>query len=227
MTRVHIVVEGQTEEAFVNDVLAPELWPADVYPTAILLGPPRHRGGRVSFDRVVEHLARLLGRDAGASCTTLLDFYGCGVGFPPVPSGTPGAVAATSMERAVHARLSADLPDQRLDVRCFPYFQLHEFEALLFSDPVAFARGIYRQDLDSHFAAVRGAFPTPEDINDDPSTAPSKRVIAADPGYQKVLAGTLAALSVGLPAMRRECPRFDAWVGRLLALAGGPATGRP
>ena len=39
---------------------------------------------------------------------------------------------------------------------------------------------------------------------------------------KKVLGGTQAALSVGLPAMRQQCPRFDRWVAQLLALSVGP-----
>ena len=43
-------------------------------------------------------------------------------------------------------------------------------------------------------------------------TAPSKRILAIIPGYQKPLTGTLAALEIGLAAMRVECPHFDEWL---------------
>ena len=43
MTQVTVIVEGQTEESFVKDVLAPELWPRDVYLKPILLGVPGHK----------------------------------------------------------------------------------------------------------------------------------------------------------------------------------------
>ncbi|MGH9723214.1 MAG: DUF4276 family protein [Bryobacteraceae bacterium] len=36
--------------------------------------------------------------------------------------------------------------------------------------------------------------------------------------YEKVIEGTLAARTVGIEAMRRECPRFRDWLVRLEAL---------
>lgn len=37
--------------------------------------------------------------------------------------------------------------------------------------------------------------------------------------YDKVLHGSLIAKRIGLAAIRAKCPRFDAWVRRLEALA--------
>jgi hypothetical protein len=56
---------------------------------------------------------------------------------------------------------------------------VHEFEGLLFSDPEAFAAklGVARQT----FRKIRDAFASPEDINDDPNSAPSKRVLRLYP----------------------------------------------
>ena len=62
---------------------------------------------------------------------------------------------------------------------------------------------------------IRDTFSTPEDINDSTETAPSKRVLELCTGYRKPLHGTLAALEVGIEAMRRECPHFRDWVERL------------
>jgi hypothetical protein len=122
------------------------------------------------------------------------------------------------IEQAVKADIVAEVPDLRADVRFLPYLQLHEYEGLLFSDPAAFASGIGLHHLATQFQAIRSAFPTPEDINDDPNTAPSKRALGAHPSYQKVLDGTLAAQAVGITRMRQECPHFRAWVEQLEAL---------
>ena len=63
--------------------------------------------------------------------------------------------------------------------------------------------------------AIRNRFSTPEEINDSPATAPSKRVESLVPRYQKPLMGTLAAQQVGLAAIRKACPHFDNWVRTL------------
>ena len=111
-----------------------------------------------------------------------------------------------------------EIADFRPDVRFIPYLQLHEYEALLFSDPIAFASGINQPQLASRFQQIRDEFPTPEDIDDDPQTAPSKRILATYRAYQKVLDGTLGARAVGIERMRQECPHFHEWVQRLEAL---------
>ena len=53
---------------------------------------------------------------------------------------------------------------------------------------------------------------SPEEINDDPQTAPSKRILNIFPKYKKVTDGTQIALKVGLEQIRKECPHFDEWM---------------
>ena len=72
--------------------------------------------------------------------------------------------------------------------------------------------------LAGQFQEIRDTFPTPEDINDDPLTAPSKRILAAYPQYSKILHGTVAARAIGVAAMRQECPHFRNWLDRLAGL---------
>ena len=99
--------------------------------------------------------------------------------------------------------------------RFIPFVMMHEFEALLFSDCELFALGIGQPELAERLQAIRDAFGSPEEVDDSPDTAPSKRILALIPGYQKPLTGTLAALEIGLATMRVECPHFDEWLKRL------------
>ena len=94
---------------------------------------------------------------------------------------------------------------------------MHKFEAMLFSDCAAFSHGIGNPALAIQFQAVRDAFASPEEIDDSPLTAPSKRVENLVPGYTKPLLGTLAALEIGLEAIHKECPHFRNWLDRLEA----------
>jgi hypothetical protein len=223
VTRVVVIVEGQTEESFVNDVLAEAMWPAEVYLTPILLGVPGHKGGRTSYARVKKDVLLHLKQDKAAYCSTMLDFYGLGPGFPgtPVPIGLTSIAKAARVEQAMKADVCELVPDLRPDVRFLPYVQMHEYEGLLFSDPRLFAEAINQRHLAEAFQEVRAGFPTPEDIDDDPITAPSKRILRAFGSYRKVLDGTIAARRVGIEAMRRECPHFRDWLARLQALAQG------
>ena len=214
MTRIYVVVEGQTEESFVNDVLAPALTARRIYFYPILLAG---RGGNVNYARVQKDVLRQLKQDRSAYCTTMLDFYGLGKDFPgtPLPPNLSNLDKVTHIEQAVSGDIIAQAPGLRPDVRFIPHPQLHEFEGLLFSDPTAFASGINQSNLAGQFQSIREGFPTPEDINDGPASAPSKRVLRLCGSYRKVLNGTQAAKNVGVDAMRRECPHFREWFERL------------
>jgi hypothetical protein len=223
MMRVKLVVEGQTEESFVNNILAPILWPRQVYLIPVLLGAPGHQGGNTSYARVKKDVLLQLKQDRTACCSTMLDFYRLGRGFPgtPAPPNLPNLEKVARIEEAVRADILNQAPDLRPDIRFLPYLQLHEYEGLLFSDPAAFALGIGQHHLAQRFAAIRAQFGTPEDIDDGPDTAPSKQVLAAYPAYHKVPDGTLAAQAVGVESMRRECPHFRQWLEQLESLGNG------
>jgi hypothetical protein len=214
------MVEGQTEESFVRNVLAEVLWASNVHPTPILLGTSGHKGGRTSYARVKRDVVVLLKQDRAAYCSTMIDLYGLGPGFPghPPPDHLSNIEKVRHVERAVKEDICEELTDLRPELRFIPYLQLHEYEAILFSDPAAFAAGISHPNLQRQFQRIRDEFDSPEDINNDPETAPSKRVIAACPSYRKVIEGTQAAAAVGIATMREQCQHFREWIELLEAL---------
>jgi hypothetical protein len=220
LIRLYVVVEGPTEESFVANVLAASLWPRQMYLTPIILGPPGHKGGNPNYARVRKDIVTLLKQDRTAYCSTMIDFYGLGKGFPgtPPPDNLSNLDKVRRIEQAVREDVARELADLRADVRFLPYLQLHEYEGLLFSDPQAFASGIGQHHLAGHFQTIRNAFPTPEDINDAPNTAPSKRIADAYQAYSKPIDGLRAARAVGIDKMRGECPHFREWVEKLEAL---------
>jgi hypothetical protein len=219
--RVFVLVEGPTEESFVKGPLADHLSRRQVYLTPIILGVPGHKGGRTNYARVWKDLLRQLKQDPTAYCSTMIDYYGLGLGFPgtPLPPHLGNLQKVEYIERAIKDDICARLPDFRPDVRLIPYLSLHEYEALLFSDPDAFAQALRQPKLAYHFHRVRDDFPTPEDIDDSLESAPSKRVIAIYSAYRKVIEGTLAAKAVGIDRMRQECEHFRHWLERIEALA--------
>ena len=105
--------------------------------------------------------------------------------------------------------------------RALPYVQKHEFEGLLFSDVSAFS-ALVDAPLESVdlLGNIRSGFATPEDINDNKATAPSRRIKGVIPHYRKPLHGPLVAMEIGLEAIRAECPRFNEWMISLESLPG-------
>ena len=221
MSRLIVHVEGQTEESFVNRVLAPHLYDCGYTSVgARLLGNARQRsrrGGIRRWEVVRDGILSHLKADEGLSVTTMVDYYGLPTTWPgrAEAPALPFPDRAGAVESEILDDVSGELGDGFDRQRFIPYVIMHEFEGLLFSDPEGFGRGIGRADLPQEFRAIRNEFETPEHINDSPTTAPSKRVLGLVPGYQKPLFGILAALEIGLEAIRRECPQFSDWIARL------------
>lgn len=204
MIRLAVSVEGETEEEFVKASLAPHLRSNDVYATPVLIGRARRPirgGGNVSIDRLVQEMRHL--SKSFDAVTSLVDFYG----FRGKGSKSPNELV-----EALRNRIS-----QFDETSVFPYVQPHEFEGLLFSNVEAFGKVLPDAPVDE-LKSIRSAFDTPEEINDHPEAAPSKRIKALIPRYRKTLHGPLLAREIGLGTMRRECPLFDAWLETLEAL---------
>lgn len=219
MRRLVVVVEGQTERQFVNELLAPAVHAAsggEVWPEAVLIGTPGQKGGRVSLTRIASDTKRLIDhRDAVV--TTLVDFYGRQKPWPLSDALPQNASSderqAAAEEDILEALRAAGVGSSTLQ-RFHPYVQMHEWEALLFSDLEATEEALAVLGLARKLRDERGWRDTPEDVNDGKQTAPSKRIIGIDPSYEntKVVRGNAAAAAIGLPKMRAACPRFDAWV---------------
>ena len=222
MSRVIAVVEGQTEQGFVRDVLAPFLATKNVNMAARLVGKPGHKGGDCRYPRAKRDVLLLLRQESATVVTTMFDFYALPDSWPGRTEAkkAPFCRKADIVETAVKKDILGELGTSFDERRFCPYIQMHEFEALLFSNPDRFAQEIQRVDLSAKFRAIREEFQTPEDINDSPETAPSKRIENLFPRYEKPLFGVLAVVGIGLPAIRLECPHFNDWLNRLEALPG-------
>lgn len=135
MKRVLILVEGQTEETFVRDVLAPHFITRNVALTPKILVTRRvksgghFKGGVVNYAQVKRELHLLLADTGAERITTMLDYYGLPEDFP----GLAGRPSGTCYQRVEHVEraFQADIAHPRF----LPYLALHEFEALLFTEP--------------------------------------------------------------------------------------------
>lgn len=213
MRRVNIVVEGQTEETFVRDVLVHHLAALNVFVTARMVATsPGFRGGLVAYGKAKRDIERWLKQDKEALVSTMFDLYALPADFPqrdvPRQQGETAHDWALRMEKAFAAELN--------NPRFIPYLQVHDYEALLFSDVTLLGTQLAATPREqAKLQEIRSSFPTPEDINDSPQTAPSKRLLKLFPAYQKPVDGVLSAQKIGLQVMRRECPHFAEWLASL------------
>lgn len=224
MIRLKIVVEGHTEREFVKRVLAPSLGyeTYDVKPIVVSNTPVRqsqdHLGGG-NFGNALRDIRNVL-EDQAAYCTTMFDYYGLPDDFPGLNADDcPPPPRLSARINHLERSLAQEIGDTH---RFIPYLQVHEFEALLFADVETIrnalkAHGSTESRLDD-LRMIVNHFDHPEQIDDGPDTAPSKRLQDLFPRYDKVFHGEMIAHDIGLPRIRDACPHFNDWVSRLETL---------
>lgn len=216
MKRLIIVCEGPTEREFCINTLAPELFRYGICVEAPLV--KKSNGGIVPWPAIKRQIEMHL-HEGEARVSMLVDYYGIKDSYL-FPGWEESKNIASKEDRwkFLCDRMGADIAPQ-LAPRFIPYMQIHEFESLLFSDIDVFKNNFDNNELD--FSILEDAvreFPNPEDINTRPSLAPSKRLIKAIPGYDKIIYGDCLASEIGLERIREKCPLFNQWFSYLLSI---------
>ena len=210
MIRLHMIVEGQTEEAFVNSVLVEHLALGGVFADVRCVETGRqrrlrrtYRGGLVNYEKAKNDLLRWMKEDQNSEVyfTTMFDLF-------RLPSGFPQYAEAKKKPDPYQrvGRLEEGFAGDLSHPRFLPYIQLHEFEALLLASPAHF--DVMFPDAEKavgNLCDMAAKFESPELIDDGPETAPSKRIIKEIPTYEsrKASAGPAIAARIGLDTIRK------------------------
>lgn len=223
MRHVIVFAEGQTEERFIKELVAPSLYHINIYVLPQLLNTSKSsKGGAVSFDRLKFNARNTLRSRQDVILSTFLDLYALETDFP--------GFEAAKLKADVYDRvetLEQALRDEIVDYvgcrqeRFVPHIQPYEFEGLLFSDvsklvevEVGWAAKI------NNLEGIRNDVPNPEHINDGYETKPSKRLEnLLTPRYRKTTHGPRAAQKISLTVIENECPHFKNWMDSLRQLA--------
>lgn len=213
MKRVYIVVEGQTEQEFVNSVISPYLQESGILSvTPVLVRTSRTgRGGMVSYSHLANTIKPLLmSPKSDYIVTTFIDFFRLPHDMPHYEDCMKKPDKIEQI-RSLEAAINETIDDRRF----FSYIQLHEFEALLFSSNKGFEY-YFSEELAAKTASIISSYDNPEDINISPEGAPSKRLLAIKSDYNKVLEGNLIALEIGIKSILEKCPRFAEWIKAII-----------
>lgn len=203
MTRLAIVVEGQTEEEFVKQIIAPELASSNTVVEAININ------GDVRTSTLAKEMGILY--ETNDHVTSLVDLY---------EYTNRNKRSKLELENAITERMKQKIGNGFDPEKVTAYIQQYEFESLLFSDPQSFKKAIpgVTHQICNDISRIRNCFNTPEDINDTQETAPSNRLKRLIQNYHKVSHGIGVAKHTGLNKIRQECPGFNKWLCKLESL---------
>ena len=220
MIRIYVLCEGQTEESFVKELLFPYFFQYDITLIPIICLTKReysgvkYRGGVSKYEKIKKELIMLCKSHPSEYVTMMFNFY-------RMPLDTPGFSSIPYfgnqiMEKAIYVedKIKQDIKERNF----IPNILMHEFEGLLFSSPVAFSYCNLSTDILDQMREIRNEFESPEHINDGINTAPSKRILALYPAYNKVADGVNIAKDIGLSKISAECCHFAAWLDKIMSL---------
>lgn len=218
MKRLIIIVEGQTEEEFVNISLKNYLSEKGIFSvSAIKIQTSKgHKGGFVKYTHLKRDIQKVI-RESDVIVSTFLDFF-------RIPTSVPNYDEMdqyTNVDDKIDILLEG-ISDDIDNPKFIPYIQKFEFEALLFSSNDGFEEMYDKPKIVQATQAIIDTYDNPEDINNHPNTAPSKRLIniLAENGekYDKIVEGNLIAETIGIETIIEKCPRFKNWLKMLVEI---------
>ena len=217
MTRIklNITTEGETELKFVKNTLAIYLsrFNVDVLARCVKTSTG-FRGGITTYKKAKNDIRAWLKQNHSSEWkfTTMFDLY-------RLPKDFPGYQDALKQNdpyekvRVLEDAFKKDIDDYRF----IPYIQLYEFEALIFADPEKLILEFpdKEKSIQKLVEMARGG--NPELINDQPDTAPSKRIIKEIKVYEKnkSTSGPNVVESIGIMRLKEKCRHFSEWIAKL------------
>jgi len=218
MKRIYIYCEGQTEESFVNELLYTPFLTKGILLVPIICTTKRetsglkYKGGVSVYGKIRAELVKLCRSHQREYVTMLFDYYG----LPPDTPGMETLPKGPPLDRILYLEknIGKDIGAENF----IPNLVMHEFEGLLFSSPEAFSYCVQSESSILELKKIRDAHSSPEDIDNDPITAPSKRILKIYPPYRKVLHGISIARDIGIHTIANECKHFGNWLMRISAI---------
>lgn len=214
MIRVHIFCEGQTEETFVKSVLQKYLCNQNIFANPILLRTSSAgKGGVVTYEKIKRQIEIKCKEDSDSYITTMIDFYGLPKDFPnkrDIEAVPDNYKKITAFEKA----FNDDINQKNFVANLL----LHEYEALLLVDLDKFETWFDKKSILELRKDIIG-FDNPEEINNNPRTAPSKRILQHCREYNKILHGSLIIEDIGLENIRAKCKHFNNWIENIECLS--------
>lgn len=228
---VFAVVEGHSENGFLNGLLRLHFGERGVDFYAKIVGEGSSKGGMKfrTFDQTCSEIAKHLHDRRNPFVTTFFDYYGLptnknkGWGFVESAKSRGPRSGAETIEQQFATAVGEAVGRSDFAQRFIPYLQLHELEALFYAEPDKLAETLGAPSLAPHFVKIVAECGECEAINDDPQTAPSKRLEKVFRGYIKGRSAAAhaprLAQRLDLAKVRAACPRFGSWLTKLESLA--------
>lgn len=225
MKNIYIVVEGQSEENFVKNILTPYFAHKNIFLTAeaVITGKNSKgklcKGGGDSYKLYKNHISKLAKQFSNVKdyyFSTMIDLYALSNDFPKF-----NEISRFSDKYELVKHLEDGLGEDINIDNFIPYIQLHEFESLLLHDIQKIADEFFDISVDvQKFKEEIAQYGNLELVNDSKETAPSKRINKYTGGQycgRKVSASKNILDNVDVDLLRSNFRHFNDWLTSLEA----------
>ena len=209
MNILYILCEGQSEEAFIKQVLAPYFESINLQITPkITKTSANAKGGGLKYSRIKKEILNLLNHKQ-AFVSTFFDYYALPKDFPKY----------NEQSGDIYQKINILEQGFNEDINCerfFSHIQPYEFESLLFSDidKIIKANPLWNASHLTKLQRITQEFTNIELINNSPQTSPSHRLKNILPHYQKIIHGTEIAKKTTIATIRTKCRHFNEWCNK-------------
>ncbi len=166
--------------------------------------------GKLKRNTLLKTLANA-SKNEDSYVTTMFDFYRLPADVPGVADTARINDPYNKVELIERKILEAEEYDGNF---FFPYIELHEFEAMLFSDITKLEETYFEDDLTALKKCVE-LQSNPELINNGTETSPSKRILDCITCFDKANAGVEVLKKIGIENIARKCNHFSEWMKRI------------
>ena len=204
---IGVVCEGQTETDFIKQLNKKYFNKINISLKPVGINDKQKNiGGNVSIARVVNFLHNH--SNMYNMLTTFIDFYGL---------KNKDNKKVSELEEEIKKEFYKD--NKYKNKNLIPYIQMHETEALWFSDINAIiqVKNANKQQQEG-LSKIIEKYKNPEDINDSYETATSKRLENIFGNYSKVIDGKGISNKISINIFIEKCPRFSKWINEITNL---------
>lgn len=202
---LYVFCEGETEETFVSNVLAPYLQSYNIYYVK-----PINVGGVSGYKSVIRRIKKLCQQHPNEKVTSLIDYYG----LKDIPQTPYVGLDKYDLVLSIEKKMLEDVGE----INFVPYLSLHEFKSLLFSSPKEIAKQFEDViNLEKNLEQILHEHGNnPEFINNSVETSPSKRIKNLIPSYRKIVNGNIIAKNITIDVIKKKCKHFSDWVDKII-----------
>ena len=217
MINLYIIVEGQSEEKFIREILSPYFVSKNIflYPERVITGRNRQgkacKGGGDSY----------IQKQKNYYFTTMIDLYALPNDFPKLKDAEEYYNNKYRYVSFLEEAFYEDIGYKNF----FPYIQLHEYETLLFCDIDSIVDEFFDLEDNKLYEKIIKdiqVYDNIELINDSKETAPSKRLDRYTNGEycgRKTTASINILKNIDIEIIKDRCKHFNAWLEKIQRLS--------